>query len=86
MLEEEVLSIRLGQEQMCVDKEQRFSQLENLIAMMLKGKGTAEVGDSSAQTSTTRMTRKPLLIEQPTLTSKKIETPNFDGTNPIGWI
>lgn len=90
-LEAVVFAISMRREQLRFDQEQRFSQLENLIAVLLKGKGTIEIGDTSPQTSNpntpietsaTRVIGKPLLIEDPTSLRKKIKMPNFDGTNP----
>lgn len=62
--------------------------------MMIKGKGTVEMGNSSTQShqchtvnvSTIKSIGRPLLLDEPTLVSKKIEMPNFDGSDPVGWI
>lgn len=94
-LEEIVAAIRLGQERMRAEQEQRFNKLEVLIATMVKGKGTAETGDSSSpsplvqsimENSVTRETNIPLLLGNTTAVAKKVEMPDFDGTDPVGWV
>uniref|UniRef100_A0A2C9U3L8 Retrotransposon gag domain-containing protein n=1 Tax=Manihot esculenta TaxID=3983 RepID=A0A2C9U3L8_MANES len=65
-----------------------------MIASLIKGKGTAEVGDSSVQTpeqqfrlntSANKAISRPLLLED-AFSVAKVEMPDFDGTDPVGWV
>ncbi|KAG8634577.1 hypothetical protein MANES_17G059650v8 [Manihot esculenta] len=95
LLQEAVAATKLGQDQSRAELEQRFSRLESMIASLVKGKGTAEVGVSSGQTpeqqfqlntSANKAISRPLLLEDAFSMAKKMEMPDFDGTDPVGCV
>lgn len=69
--------------------------MESMITSMLRGKNITEEGNTSVQTpiqnsgsktSMTRVAERILTVEESTSIAKKVEKPNFDGTDPIEWI
>ncbi|KAF2324770.1 hypothetical protein GH714_016726 [Hevea brasiliensis] len=88
--------MRLEQEQRMTsfqqEQEQRFNKLESMIASLARGKSTFLEGDSSSQATpgSTFQTIPPaanaLVVEEFPMAVKKIELPNFDRVDPVGWL
>ncbi|KAF2313837.1 hypothetical protein GH714_018224 [Hevea brasiliensis] len=94
-LEEAITTIRLNQDQIRLDQEQRFSRLENMIAALARGKSKSEMEGTSTPSSpphhqgdtlVTKSNARALLLEDVSTITKKVEMPSFDGADPVGWV